>query len=106
MEQAQEPVLQADARHGSNAVYRFDKITKCVFEEIAKGGYVAQECPPASERIMQIEGLAEPRKVDVRLYAHAGGMVPAPAQIIKGRRGISARSAEVSRPTSSLGVIR
>lgn len=71
--------------YGSKAVYRGDKITKGVFDEIAKGGYVAQEFAPASERMMRVEGVAEPRKVDVRLYAYAGRMLLAAARIYQGQ---------------------
>jgi len=35
-------VLQADARHGSKAAYRGDKVTRKVWAEIIGGEYVAQ----------------------------------------------------------------
>jgi glutathione synthase/RimK-type ligase-like ATP-grasp enzyme len=71
--------------YGSKAVYRGEKVTRGVFEEIVKGGYVAQAFAPAGERMMRIEGIAEPRKVDVRLYAYAGRTLLAAARIYQGQ---------------------
>jgi hypothetical protein len=71
--------------YGSKAVYRGDKITRGVFEEVVKGGYVAQEFAPASERMMQVEGVPAQRKVDVRLYAYTGRMLLAAARIYQGQ---------------------
>ncbi len=71
--------------YGSKAVYRGDKITRGVFEEIVKGGYVAQAFAPAGERMMRIDGIPELRKVDVRLYAYAGRTLLAAARIYQGQ---------------------
>jgi hypothetical protein len=71
--------------HGSKGVYRGDKITRGVFEEIVKGGYVAQAFAPPSERMMHVEGVATSRKVDVRLYAYAGKVILAAARIYQGQ---------------------
>lgn len=71
--------------HGSKGVYRGDKITRGVFEEIVKGGYVAQAFAPPGERMMHVEGAAAPRKVDVRLYAYAGKVILAAARIYQGQ---------------------
>jgi glutathione synthase/RimK-type ligase-like ATP-grasp enzyme len=71
--------------HGSKGVYRGDKITRGVFEEIVKGGYVAQAFAPPGERMMRVEGVAAPRKVDVRLYAYAGKAILAAARIYQGQ---------------------
>jgi glutathione synthase/RimK-type ligase-like ATP-grasp enzyme len=71
--------------HGSKGVYRGEKITRTVFEEIVKGGYVAQAFAPPSERMMRVEGVAAPRKVDVRLYAYAGKVILAAARIYQGQ---------------------
>ena len=43
---------------GSKAVYRGDKVTKGVWAEIVRGGYVAQEFAPASERTIKLDGVA------------------------------------------------
>ena len=54
--------------HGSKAVYRGDKVTKGVWAEIIRGGYVAQDFAAPSERMVKLDGSPELRKTDVRLY--------------------------------------
>lgn len=49
------------------AVYRGDKLTKAVWVEIERGGYVAQVLIRPNERMIKIDGSLEPRKMDVRL---------------------------------------
>lgn len=71
--------------YGSKAVYRGDKITRGVFDQIAKGDYVCQSFAPPGERMMRIEGVPTPRKVDVRLYAYAGKTLLAAARIYQGQ---------------------
>lgn len=71
--------------YGSKAVYRGDKITRSVFEQISSGDYVAQAFAPPSERMMRVEGVPAPRKVDVRLYAYAGKVLLAAARIYQGQ---------------------
>lgn len=71
--------------YGSKAVYRGKNITRGVFEGIIKRGYVAQAFAPAGERMMRVEGIPEPRKVDVRLYTYAGRMILAAARIYQGQ---------------------
>lgn len=55
------------AGYGGKAVYRGDKLTRGTWEEIVKGGYVAQEFAPPSERMIEIDGNKEARKADIRL---------------------------------------
>lgn len=71
--------------YGSKAVYRGEKITRSVFEEITRGSYVAQSFAPASERMMHVEGVEAVRKVDVRLYAYAGRTMLAAARLYQGQ---------------------
>lgn len=71
--------------YGSKAVYRGDKITRNVFEQITTGDYVAQALAPPSERMMRVEGVPAPRKVDVRLYAYAGKALLAAARLYQGQ---------------------
>jgi hypothetical protein len=71
--------------HGSKAVYRGDKITRGVFEEITHGEYVAQEFAPPGERMMRVDGIDTPRKIDVRLYAYAGRALLAAARLYQGQ---------------------
>lgn len=71
--------------YGSKAVYRGEKVTRGVFEEILKGEYVAQAFAPPSERMMRVQGVAEPRKLDVRLYAYEGRTLLAAARLYQGQ---------------------
>jgi glutathione synthase/RimK-type ligase-like ATP-grasp enzyme len=71
--------------YGSKAVYRGAKVTRGVFEDILKGEYVAQAFAPASERMMRVQGVAEPRKLDVRLYAYEGRTLLAAARLYQGQ---------------------
>ena len=71
--------------YGSKAVYRGDKITLGVFDDITNGEYVAQAFAPPSERMMWIEGEAATRKVDVRIFAYAGKAVLAATRLYQGQ---------------------
>lgn len=56
------------AGHGGKAVYRGDKLTKSVWENIVEGDYVAQAFAPPSEQTITLDGQTVQRKLDVRLY--------------------------------------
>ena len=71
--------------YGSKAVYRGDKITRGVFEQITSGDYVAQVFAPPGERMMRIDGAPTARKVDVRIYAYAGKPLLAAARLYQGQ---------------------
>ena len=71
--------------HGSKAVYRGDKVTKGVWAEIAKGGYVAQEYAAPSERMVEVDGSRQPRKADVRLYVYDGEVLLTAARLYQGQ---------------------
>jgi hypothetical protein len=73
------------AGHGSKGVYRGDKMTRRVFENILEDGYIAQELVPAGERNVRIDGAVTTRKVDIRLYTYAGKRLLAAARIYKGQ---------------------
>jgi hypothetical protein len=60
------------AGYGSKATYRGDKLTKRVWEEMAKTTYVAQALVPPSERHVAKSQPASSLKADVRNYAYAG----------------------------------
>lgn len=94
VDSANAPALWADrksyffkpwAGHGGKAVYRGDKVTRGVWERIAAGGYIAQAIAPPSERLVLIEGEAQPRKVDVRLYTYAGAPLLTAARLYQGQ---------------------
>ncbi len=71
--------------HGSKAVYRGDKVTKRVWGEITRGGYVAQDFAPPSERLIEVDGVRFPHKVDVRLYVYDGEILLAAARLYQGQ---------------------
>jgi uncharacterized circularly permuted ATP-grasp superfamily protein len=71
--------------HGSKAVYRGDKLTKSVWQEIARGGYVAQAFAPPSHRMIQLDGALASRKMDVRLYTYAGQVLLIAARLYQGQ---------------------
>ncbi|RWK65685.1 hypothetical protein [Mesorhizobium sp.] len=71
--------------HGSKAVYRGDKVTKGVWAEIARGGYVAQSFAAPGQRMIEIDGAPAPRKMDVRLYTYDGQMLLAAARLYQGQ---------------------
>ena len=73
------------AGHGSKGVYRGNKLTRRVFENILKGDYIAQNFVPAGERNMKIDGTVTTRKVDIRLYTYAGKGLLAAARVYQGQ---------------------
>jgi hypothetical protein len=56
--------------HGAKAVYRGDKLTRGVWQQILAANYVAQELVPPGERTVMVDAATEPRKTDIRLYGH------------------------------------
>ncbi|XOZ34379.1 hypothetical protein ACMDCT_03885 [Halomonadaceae bacterium KBTZ08] len=73
------------AGHGSKGVYRGDKMTRRVFENILEDDYIAQELVPAGERNVRIDDTIMTRKVDIRLYSYAGKPLTPAARIYKGQ---------------------
>lgn len=71
--------------HGGKAVYRGDKVTKRVFEEIVAGGYVAQDFAPPGERMIKRDGETERCKADMRLYTYDGALLLTAARLYQGQ---------------------
>jgi hypothetical protein len=71
--------------HGGKAVYRGDKVTKGVWGEIIRGGYVAQDFAAPGERMIKLDGTSERRKADVRLYTYGGQVLLAAARLYQGQ---------------------
>jgi len=71
--------------HGSKAVYRGDKVTRSVWRDIARGGYVAQAFAPPSQRMIKLDGALTSRKMDVRLYTHDGQLLLVAARLYQGQ---------------------
>jgi hypothetical protein len=71
--------------YGSKGVYRGDKITKGVWAEVIKGGYVAQDFAAPGERMVKLDGTPEVRKTDVRLYLYDGELLLTAARLYQGQ---------------------
>ncbi len=73
------------AGYGSKATYRGDKLTKRVWEEMAKSTYVAQALVAPSERHVADIPTATALKADVRNYAYAGVVKLVAARLYQGQ---------------------
>jgi hypothetical protein len=71
--------------HGSKAVYRGDKVTRGVWADVVRGSYVAQSFAPPGERMIELDGEQEARKMDVRLYTYSGQVLLAAARLYQGQ---------------------
>jgi len=60
------------AGFGARAVYRGDKLTHRVWNEILAGDYIAQALVPPSQRSVAVDAEHTQLKFDVRAYAYAG----------------------------------
>jgi hypothetical protein len=73
------------AGYGSKAAYRGDKLTKRVFAEILKGGYVAQAQADPGERCLTPSGSDGMLKFDIRNYVYAGQVQLLAARLYRGQ---------------------
>ncbi len=73
------------AGFGSKAAYRGEKLTRRVFAEIARGGYVAQEIVAAPERRLVVDGEEAHFKIDLRNYAYRGSVQLVAARLYRGQ---------------------
>ena len=71
--------------HGGKAVYRGDKLTKSVWAAIMRADYVAQALATPSQRMIEIDGVPTPRKVDLRLYTYDARPLLVAARIYQGQ---------------------
>jgi hypothetical protein len=71
--------------HGGKAVYRGDKVTKGVWADIERGGYVAQTLVRPSERMIRIDDVPQVRKMDVRLYTYDSQVLLVAARLYQGQ---------------------
>jgi hypothetical protein len=69
---------------GSRAAYRGDKLTRRVFEDIMKGGYVAQARVEPAERA-HLQADTPPFKFDLRCYVYAGEIQLLAARLYQGQ---------------------
>jgi hypothetical protein len=71
--------------YGSKAAYRGDKITRGVWEDIARRSYVAQRIAPPSERTVVVEEREVPLKLDVRCYVYDGAVQLVASRLYQGQ---------------------
>ena len=71
--------------HASKAVYRGDKMTKRVWDDIQMHIYVAQKFVAPNQRMTQSASGQEALKMDVRLYVYAGDVILQAARIYQGQ---------------------
>jgi hypothetical protein len=58
--------------YGAKAVYRGDKLTRRVWDEILAGEFIAQTLVPPGQRMVVVDGVQTDLKFDVRAYTYAG----------------------------------
>ncbi len=71
--------------HGGKAVYRGDKMTRGVWDDVQRGGYIAQELAAPTERRIRIDGEIKTLKLDVRLYTYRGLPLLTAARVYQGQ---------------------
>lgn len=71
--------------HGGKAVYRGDKLTRSVWNDVRAGEYIAQEFAPPSQRTIMLGDERVQRKLDLRLYTYGGEVLLAAARLYQGQ---------------------
>ncbi|TWI56546.1 hypothetical protein IQ22_00996 [Pseudomonas duriflava] len=71
--------------YGSRGVYRGDKLTKRTWEDILKGGYLAQNLISPGERRITEDRQIRPMKFDIRAYAYGGRVQWNAARVYQGQ---------------------
>lgn len=73
------------AGFGARAVYRGDKLTRRVWDEILNGDYIAQTLVPPSTRMVVVEGVPTDLKFDIRAYTYEGRIQLLAARTYRGQ---------------------
>jgi hypothetical protein len=73
------------AGFGGKAVYRGDKLTRRVWDEILGSAYVAQDFATPGERRMLVDQETVARKIDIRIYTYDGSPLLAAARLYQGQ---------------------
>jgi hypothetical protein len=71
--------------YGSRGSYRGDKMTRGVFADVMRGGYVAQEFTPPSERSRSVGFGQTAYKIDIRNYVYRGKTQLMAARLYQGQ---------------------
>jgi hypothetical protein len=73
------------AGFGGRAVYRGDKLTRRVWDEILAGQYIAQDLVAPGYRAVAVEHMATELKFDIRAYTYAGQLQLLAARTYQGQ---------------------
>ncbi len=73
------------AGYGSKATYRGDKITIKVWDDIARGDYVAQELARPGVRVVQVDEDQKDLKIDIRVYTYKGSTLLLTSRLYQGQ---------------------
>jgi hypothetical protein len=73
------------AGFGSKAVYRGDKLTQRVWQEILAGDYIAQTTVAPGHRLVMVDGVATDLKYDLRAYTYNAHVQLVAARIYQGQ---------------------
>ena len=73
------------AGFGARAVYRGDKLTRRVWDEILDGNYIAQALVPPSYRALEINNNPTELKFDIRTYTYSGAILLLAARTYSGQ---------------------
>ena len=73
------------ASYGAKAAYRGDKLTRRVWDEILRGGFVAQALVPPPARLIEVDGVQTDLKFDLRAFTYAGQVQMLSARIYAGQ---------------------
>lgn len=72
--------------YGSKAAYRGDKLTRSTWADIvASHDYVAQAYTPPGSRRVNVDGVLQEMKFDIRCYAYAGEVLLIAARVYQGQ---------------------
>lgn len=78
--------FKPDSGYGSKGSYSGAKLTRRVFEEILRGGYVAQRVAPPGTRCVRVpDGEPQELKFDVRCYVYDGATQLVAARLYQGQ---------------------
>jgi hypothetical protein len=73
------------AGYGGKAAYRGDKLTRRVWEEMARTEYVAQAIAVPPERRVHLDGESRPLKFDIRCFVYDGRVQLIAARLYQGQ---------------------
>lgn len=77
--------FKPESGFGSRGAYRGDKLTRRVFADVVRGGYIAQKIAPPGERAHATDDGTMSLKVDIRCYVYEGEIQLMAARLYQGQ---------------------